>query len=354
MTVEAGRELLRRIDEAIERDQQAGDSDNKPRFYCGASAIGEECARARFYDYRWATKITFDGRMLRLFDRGHKEELRVLQWLGLVGVEIRATSKKLGYHDGSDSYVLLDWEDEMVHGSEWLDDVTEKPFHVERAKAQGIELEQWGFKAHDGHFRGHSDGKLRFVPGQENFVPFDEWIGFECKTHGDSSFTEIAGAKKNREAWLENPHTLNFPGKKVAGSKPEHVIQSQHYMHHLELRLTLYTAVSKNTDDIHFEFIQYDPAYHYNGEPIIREVIHSPRLPRRISKNPSWFKCKMCDHRKVCHQGVPMQKNCRTCIFSHAAEEGNWRCRKWGDAVIPKEAQLVGCDAWVEITDQII
>jgi hypothetical protein len=356
MTVEAGRLLLKRIDDEIEKVQQAGESDNKPRYYCGASAIGEECARARYYDYRWASDIRFEGRMLRLFDRGHQEEKRVLAWLGLVGVEIRATSKRLMYHEGSDSYVLMDWdiEQDVFSGPDFLDEVTDLPWHVERAEQRGVKLEQWGFVAHGGHFRGHSDGKLRFVPGQELFVPPDEWIGFECKTHGDSSFAELAGAKKNRDAWLASPDALNFPGKKVEGSKPEHVIQAQHYMHHLGLRLTLYAAVNKNTDDIHFEFIQYDPKYHIDGEPIIRETIHSPRLPRRISKNPSWFKCKMCDHRKVCHFGEPMQKNCRTCVYSHAAEEGNWRCRKWNDAVIPKEAQLGGCGEWIEIKDQVL
>lgn len=352
MTVEAGRELLRAIDTVIERDQVAGESDNKPRYYCGASAVGEECARARWYDFRWASKITFEARMLRLFDRGHKEEQRVLGWLGLVGAEIRATSQKLMYHDGSDSYVLMDWDEFGPEGPDALDDVTELPWHVERARQRGYELEQWGFQAHAGHFRGHSDGKIRFVPGQEKFgIPPDTWIGFECKTHGSKSFAELAGAQDKYRAWFARPDSIKFPGKGVDGAKPEHVIQSQHYMHHLALPLTLYAGVNKDTDEIHFEFIQYDIKYFIDGESIIREVIHSPKHPRRISSHPSWFKCKMCDHRRTCHLGEPMQKNCRTCIFSHAVDDGKWQCRKWNDAVIPKEAQLVGCDAWTEIKD---
>jgi hypothetical protein len=46
-----------------------------------------------------------------------------------------------------------------------------------------------------------------------------------------------------------------------------------------------------------------------------------------------------------------MLKNCRTCIFSHPVDGGEWKCRKWGDRTIPREAQLVGCDAWTEIHD---
>lgn len=350
MTVAAGLKVLRAIDAHIERNQVAGESDNKPRFYVGASAIGEECARARWYDFRWASKRVFEARMLRLFDRGHKEEVRVLGWLGEIGVEVRATSKRLMYHAGSDSYFLMDWDEDMPDGPDVPDDVTDLQFHVERAGFRGIELEQWSFKDHAGHFSGHSDGKIRFVPGQDEFVPFDEWIGFECKTHSSKSFSELVGSAEWRKMWLANP-ALNFPGKAVAGAKPEHVIQAQHYMHHLGLRLTLYAAVNKDTDDIHFEFIVYDPAFHVKGESIIREVIHSPRHPKRISSTPSWFKCKMCDHRRTCHFGDPMQKNCRTCIFSRAVEDGNWRCQKWNDAIIPREAQLVGCDTWTQIQD---
>lgn len=352
MTANAGRELLLKIDGKIEAEQVAGQSDNKPRFYCGASAIGKECARERWYDLRWASKRFFEGRMLRLFDRGHIEEQRILAWLGSVGSEIRATSKKLGYHDGSDSYVLLDWEDEMVHGSEWLDDVTESLFHVERARKQGSELEQWGFKHYDGHFSGHCDGKLRFVPGQEKFVPADTWILGEFKTHNSKSFTELAGSRKDRERWLaDTTGTVPFPGKGVAEAHQKHVVQAQHYMHHLSLPLALYAAVNKDDDDMHFEFIEYDPVYFQKGEVIIRETVHSPRPPKRAYNSPSHYKCKFCDHRRTCQFGEQMVKNCRTCIHSHAAEEGNWRCRHWNNSVIPREAQLEGCGVWQEIKD---
>lgn len=354
MTFEAGRHLLQKIDDNIEKVQVAGKSDNSPRFYCGASAIGKECARERWYDLRWASKRFFAARMLRLFDRGHQEENRIMSWLGDVGTEIRATSQRLMYHEGSDSYVLMDWdtEQDVMSGPDFLDEVTDLPWHVERAERQGVKLEQWGFKAHDGHFSGHSDGKLRFVPGQERFVPDDTWILAEYKTHNAKSFADLAGARKDRERWLnDTTGTVPFPGKGVREAHPKHVIQAQHYMHHLVLPLALYVGVNKDDDDMHFEFLEYDPKFHLDGESIIRETVHSPRPPRRASANPSYYKCKMCDHRRTCQFGDPMVKNCRTCIHSHAAEEGNWRCRQWNDSVIPREAQLVGCDVWTQIND---
>jgi hypothetical protein len=344
--------VVNAIDAKIYKDQKAGQSDNDPRFYCGASAIGTECARARWYDFRWATDVKHEARMLRLFDRGHSEEYRVMQWLGLIGVEIRATSQHLLYHDGSDSYILGDWDVDYDAGPDTPDDVTDLPWHVERAKARGLELKQWSFKAHGGHFSGHTDAKLRFVPGQDRYVPADEWIIFECKTHNAKSFADIAGTRKDREKWKVDPVKYPFPGKGVCLAKPEHVVQSQHYMHHLGARLALYVAVNKDDDDIHVEFLPYEERYHIEGEPIIRETIHSPRHPRRISSSPSWYKCKgFCDHWETCHNGKPMRKSCRTCGHSMAVDGGNWICTKWNNAVIPREAQLVGCGNWLEIKD---
>jgi hypothetical protein len=354
VTVNAGRSLLHKIDAKIEIEQKAGQSDNTPRFYCGASAIGKECARERWYDLRWASSRFFEARMLRLFDRGHIEEPRILEWLGSVGAEIRATSKKLMYHEGSDCYVLMDWDSEQdtFAGLDYLDDVTDLPWHVERAKRQGVELEQWGFKHFDGHFGGHCDGKLRFVPHQDEFVAADTWILGEFKTHNAKSFAELAGSRKDRELWLnDTTGTVPFPGKGVQTAHPKHVVQAQHYMHHLELPLALYAAVNKDDDDLHFEFIKYDPSFFHAGEVIIRESVHSPRPPRRSYASPSHYKCKMCDHRRTCQFGDPMVKNCRTCIHSYAAEEGNWRCRHWNNSVIPREAQLTGCGIWKQIED---
>lgn len=58
------------------------------RGYLGGSAIGHECARHLWLSFRFATSGDFDGRMLRLFDTGHREELRLLDELRAIGLTV--------------------------------------------------------------------------------------------------------------------------------------------------------------------------------------------------------------------------------------------------------------------------
>ena len=59
------------------------------REHLGASVIGRECDREIWYGFRWAKTGAFDGRMLRLFDRGKREEIVVLFELASCGIKIR-------------------------------------------------------------------------------------------------------------------------------------------------------------------------------------------------------------------------------------------------------------------------
>ena len=76
--------------------------------------IGKSCARALWYDFRWATPARFEGRMLRLFETGQREEERL-------GRNLRATGA-----------TVLE-----------VDPATGRQFRVE---------------AHGGHFGGSLDG----------------------------------------------------------------------------------------------------------------------------------------------------------------------------------------------------
>lgn len=112
------------------------------RTYLGASIIGKECARALWYDFRWASKTTFDGRMYRLFQSGHLEEPRFVADLRAIGVEV---------------------------------------YDVDPATGK-----QFGFEGHGGHMRGHMDGCARKVPGGGM-----KWHVVEFKTHSEKSFKEL-------------------------------------------------------------------------------------------------------------------------------------------------------------------
>lgn len=50
--------------------------------------IGNECNRAIWYGFRWVLQIPFSGRMLRLFNRGHREEDRFIEWLIGIGCKV--------------------------------------------------------------------------------------------------------------------------------------------------------------------------------------------------------------------------------------------------------------------------
>lgn len=63
----------------------------------GASSIGEECERSIWYSFRWASPLeNFDGRKLRLFNTGHREESRMLDDLRNIGVHVQAENPMTG------------------------------------------------------------------------------------------------------------------------------------------------------------------------------------------------------------------------------------------------------------------
>lgn len=69
----------------------------QPRAYLGASAIGRECERELWYGFRWCgTGAKFDGRMLRLFNRGHREEPVFIDELRGIGCDVRSHDPSTG------------------------------------------------------------------------------------------------------------------------------------------------------------------------------------------------------------------------------------------------------------------
>ena len=69
------------------RERQA--ANEQPRPYLGASQIrGRAVPRALWYSFRWATQRQFDGRMLRLFERGQREEAVFIAELRAIGTTV--------------------------------------------------------------------------------------------------------------------------------------------------------------------------------------------------------------------------------------------------------------------------
>jgi PD-(D/E)XK nuclease superfamily len=110
---------------------------SRERGYLGASVIGNECARALWYAFRWAYQPEeLEPRKLRLFDTGHREEQRIVEDL--------------------------------------------------RAGGMNVLGEQTGFAALGGHFAGHIDGLVQGLPEAPKTVHL-----LEIKTHNDKSFKSL-------------------------------------------------------------------------------------------------------------------------------------------------------------------
>ena len=81
----------------LERCTDWKDEDNRVRGHLGASVIGRECPRSVALSYRKASPdAAVDGRMVRLFNRGHMEEARLAACLQVAGFQLKLISKDGG------------------------------------------------------------------------------------------------------------------------------------------------------------------------------------------------------------------------------------------------------------------
>ena len=86
-------------------------------------------------------------------------------------------------------------------------------------------------------------------------------------------------------------------------------------------------------------------------------IVLADAPPAKMSRDKTFWKCKWCDHRPVCHLGEMPEVNCRTCKHSGAQEDGTWRCglqvaaaagyiTDGSEGILSKEQQLAGCDKY--------
>lgn len=106
--------------------------DHRP--HLGGSQIGNECSRALWYQFRHMDRPTFNGRMLRLFETGDREEGRIIANLRSIGVTVwdldPETGKQIRFtaHDGHFALSL----DGVAEG---IPDAPKKPHIVEMKTA---------------------------------------------------------------------------------------------------------------------------------------------------------------------------------------------------------------------------
>lgn len=133
-----------RFEALIDAGLQAREQQQARRQYLGASRLGVSCERQLQYEYAQAPVDPgreFSGRILRIFERGHRTEDAFVGWLRAAG------------------FIL---------------------------KTEGKDGQQFGFSVADGKLQGHCDGV--FVGGPEGFAYPALW---ECKALGNKSWTDL-------------------------------------------------------------------------------------------------------------------------------------------------------------------
>ncbi len=259
--------------EAIFAGYEADASDGF-RSHLGASLIGKACERALWYDFRWTTKARFEGRVLRLFETGNREEERLVRNLRRTGATVLEVDPETG--------------------------------------------RQYRVQAHGGHFGGSLDGvAIHLLEAPK------AWHVLEFKTHSNKSFTDLVA-------------------KKVRESKPQHFAQMQIYMHLMGMNRAMYLAVNKDTDDLYVQRVEADVAYTEQLLEKARRIIFAPTPLPRISEEPSWYQCRLCDHADVCHGTRAAEVNCRTCLHSSPGE-GGWHCDRH-QKPLSEVDQRTGCE----------
>lgn len=307
--------------------------DGGHRKHLGASLIGRDCKRFLWYVFRWCRRSPTDGRRQRLFNRGHREEDRFIEWLEGIGFKIWFENYKgLMHHPESDSYWLR--EDESYEGDGLSNEIDETDpafkMHIGRAKLQGIKFPQYRISDCKGHFGGSLDGIAYFPEGWG----IDEPVLLEFKTSG-------TGTKFNI-----------LKDNKMPVEKPEHFAQVSTYGFKYGFKFVLYLCINKNDDDIHIEIAKLD---HARGERMIAkatDIIGSQTPPPRLSENPTLFACRYCDMKDICHEAVAIEKNCRSCVNARPVENGEFWCDVHSEgmgAPIPSDVIPMGCESYKAI-----
>lgn len=163
---------------------------------------------------------------------------------------------------------------------------------------------QWRVSSIGGHFGGSMDGAARgFAEAPKT------WAVVEFKTHNAKSF---AGLVKEG----------------VQKSKPQHYAQMTIYMGETGMDRAMYIAENKDTSELYCEWIHFDAVEFAKLKARAERVIRAAEPPLKISEDPSWYVCKMCDFHEHCHGTAAPQVNCRTCAHSTPEMDGDgrWSC----------------------------
>lgn len=239
------------------------DNSAKERTHLGLSEICTECPRAAWFSFRKVYKKPIEPRIMRLFQRGHREEFFFTQLLRGVGIKV--------------------WEDDPSTG---------KPFKVSEC---------------EGHLKGTMDRVGRDF--KKLYTTLKKAFLIEFKTSNNKRFNALVkeGLKKSNPTYFGQVQGYMGLQPKLGGC--------------------LFMSVNKDTDEIYIEWVTPDSDALQHILQRAEDIINATSPIDRISKRKSFWKCKMCDFKDHCHdKGKKSDVSCRSCKNARPIENGEWKC----------------------------
>lgn len=233
--------------EAADRALEEHEARRPRRKYLGMSAIGDACSRKLWYGFHGASggARRHDAATLKRFADGHASEAIMADRLRLVpGIELHTLDP---------------------NGN------------------------QWGFSDHDGRFRGHMDGAIRGLIQAPK-----TWHVWEHKCVGEKKQAELTKLKADK-------------GEKAAlkAWNPVYYAQGVLYMHYSGMERHYLTVSSPGTRTTISCRTEADPIHAAELINKAERIINARAPLAKVSEDPAWFQCRMCEYAAACHGKEP-------------------------------------------------
>jgi hypothetical protein len=280
MAAKAKREQAVKAVAAIRAHYESGQEDWR-RGHLGASVIGHACDRKLWLSFRWAAKPAFDGRMLRLLERGQREEAWVVDDLRSIGCEVVDVDPKTG------DQTRVKW----------------------------------------GHVGGGVDGIVRGLPDCGNNVE----VLLEVKTTNLKGYERLAdkGVKSAKPEHYVQMQTYMF------GLSLDEAL----YVAVCKDNDEWYTEMVPFDEQFAQEKVDRAVVITLMGEPPERQVDSEYPPCVLTSKDGTRWPCQ---YYEVCHGKQMPEGSCRTCIEARPDPSGDWICNLHGN-IINEDEQRAGC-----------
>ncbi len=194
-------------------------------------------------------------------------------------------------------------------------------------EAIGVEVygQQKTVKGLAGHIYGHIDGLAENVPGFENQI-----LLLEFKTANQKRYEKFKkdGIKKTAQHYY---------------------YQAISYMGKLNLQKCLFIVTNKNDESRWMKIIDFNDEEFSKIEHIGFQILSTDIPPERIGL-PTWYECKFCHYKDICHEGEKILKSCRSCQHGTIEDEGVWKCGLT-DKNLSIEDQKKACDQYLLLKD---